>query len=157
MHSFEYLTLDEQEQAADFMRFADAVLRPFNCAAEMRKFLPHELPALYNASSEANFLRSVEQAREVSGALWSGVLGNLAGGAHAEALASLCFNYDNPLVYKLSRMRDETLLRLSIQMLYVQSLLLSHRPLNAKEMALLNGGLLGLLEWGVEVEGGWVQ
>ncbi len=156
-HGFEYLTLDEQEGVADFKRFADAVLRPFDCSTEMRKFLPRELPALYNASSEAVFLRSVEQAREVSGALWSGVLGNLAGGAHAEALASLCFNYDNPLVYKLSRMRDETLLRLSIQMLYVQSLLLSHRPLNAKEMALLNGGLLGLLEWGVEVEGGWVQ
>jgi molecular chaperone HtpG len=157
MHSFEYLTLDEQEGAGDFVRFADGVLRPFNCAAELRKFQPRELPALYNASSEVNFVRSVEQAREVSDTLWSGVLGNLAGGLHADAFASLCFNYDNPLVYKLSRMKDETLLRLSIQMLYVQSLLLSHRPLNVKEMSLLNDGLLGLLEWGVEVEGGWVQ
>ncbi|MDQ1589429.1 MAG: molecular chaperone HtpG [Pyrinomonadaceae bacterium] len=157
MHSFEFLTLDEQEAAADFVRFADGVLRPFNCAAEVRKFRPRELPALYNASSEVNFVRAVEQAREVSDTLWSGVLGNLAGGLHADAFASLCFNYDNPLVYKLSRMRDETLLRLSVQMLYVQSLLLSHRPLNVKEMSLLNDGLLGLLEWGVEVEGGWVQ
>jgi molecular chaperone HtpG len=157
MHSFEYLTLDEQEATADFVRFANSVLRPFNCAAEVRKFLPRELPALYNASSEVNFVRSVEQAREASDTLWSGVLGNLNEGLHADAFASLCFNYDNPLVYKLSRMRDETLLRLSLQMLYVQSLLLSHRPLNAKEMALLNDGLLGLLEWGVEVEGGWVQ
>ncbi|HEX8459445.1 MAG TPA: HSP90 family protein [Pyrinomonadaceae bacterium] len=157
MHSFEYLTLDEQDGAADFVRFADAVLRPFNCSAEVRKFLPRELPALYNASSEVNFMRSVEEAREVSDTLWSGVLGDLAHGLHADAFASLCFNYDNPLIYKLARMRDETLLRLSIQMLYVQSLLLSHRPLNVKEMALLNDGLLGLLEWGVEVEGGWVQ
>ena len=93
----------------------------------------------------------------MSGSLWSNVLGNLAGGLPGDAFASLCFNYDNPLIYKLSRMKDETLLRLSIQMLYVQSLLLSHRPLNAKEMSLLNDGLLGLLEWGVEVEGGWVQ
>ena len=157
MHSFEYLTLDEQEGVADFVRFADDVLRPFNCSTEARKFLPRELPALYNASSEVNFMRSVEQAREVSDTLWSGVLGSLAGGLNRDAFASLCFNYDNPLIYKLSRMRDETLLRLSIQMLYVQSLLLSHRPLNVKEMALLNDGLLGLLEWGVEVEGGWVQ
>ncbi|HYP02368.1 MAG TPA: HSP90 family protein [Pyrinomonadaceae bacterium] len=157
MHGFEFLTLDEQDAAADFTVFADRVLRPFNCATEMRKFLPRELPALYNASSEVNFLRSVEQAREVSDSLWSNVLGNLTGGLPGDAFASLCFNYDNPLIYKLSRMRDETLLRLSIQMLYVQSLLLSHRPLNAKEMSLLNDGLLGLLEWGVEVEGGWVQ
>ena len=157
MHSFEFLTLDEQEDVADFTRFADRVLRPFNCAAELRKFLPRELPALYNASSEVNFVRSVEQAREISAPLWSGVLGNLTKDVPGDAFASLCFNYDNPLVYKLSRMRDETLLQLSIQMLYVQSLLLSHRPLGAKEMSLLNDGLLGLLEWGVEVEGGWVQ
>lgn len=157
MHSFEFLTLDEQEGTADFTRFADRVLRPFNCATEMRKFSPRELPALYNASSEVNFYRSVEQAREISDPLWSNVLGNLTKELPGDAFASLCFNYDNPLIYKLSRMRDETLLQLSIQMLYVQSLLLSHRPLNAKEMSLLNDGLLGLLEWGVEVEGGWVQ
>lgn len=157
MHSFEFLTLDEQESTADFTRFADRVLRPFNCATEIRRFSPRELPALYNASSEVNFYRSVEQAREISDSLWSNVLGNLTRELPGDAFASLCFNYDNPLIYKLSRMRDETLLQLSIQMLYVQSLLLSHRPLNAKEMSLLNDGLLGLLEWGVEAEGGWVQ
>jgi molecular chaperone HtpG len=133
------------------------MLRPFNCATEVRKFSPRALPALYNASSEVNFYRSVEQAREISDPLWSNVLGSLARELPGDAFASLCFNYDNPLIYKLSRMRDETLLQLSIQMLYVQSLLLSHRPLNAKEMSLLNDGLLGLLEWGVEAEGGWVQ
>ncbi len=35
-------------------------------------------------------------------------------------------------------------------MLYVQALLLGHHPLSAKEMALLNDGLLALIEWGVE-------
>ena len=35
-------------------------------------------------------------------------------------------------------------------MLYVQALLLGHHPLNAKEMALLNDGLLALIEWGVD-------
>ena len=39
-------------------------------------------------------------------------------------------------------------------MLYVQSLLLGHHPLNAKEMKLLNEGLLGLIEWGIDREGG---
>jgi molecular chaperone HtpG len=54
-------------------------------------------------------------------------------------------------------LREETLLRLSIQMLYVQSILLSHRPLNSKEMALLNEGLLGFIEWGADAFEGWVQ
>jgi molecular chaperone HtpG len=34
----------------------------------------------------------------------------------------------------------------SVEMLYVQSLLLGHHPLNAREMRLLNEGLLGLIE-----------
>ena len=35
-------------------------------------------------------------------------------------------------------------------MLYVQALLLGHHPLNAKEMAILNDGLLALIEWGID-------
>jgi molecular chaperone HtpG len=69
----------------------------------------------------------------------------------------LCFNYRNPLFYKVSRMRDETLLRLSIQVLYVQSLLLGHRPLTSREMKLLNEGLLGLIEWSADIIEGGVQ
>ena len=42
-------------------------------------------------------------------------------------------------------MRDGAQLKLSVEMLYVQALLLGHRPLNAREMALLNRGLLGLI------------
>jgi molecular chaperone HtpG len=37
-------------------------------------------------------------------------------------------------------------------MLYVQALLLGHRPLSAKEMALLNQGLLGLIA--AQLDGG---
>jgi molecular chaperone HtpG len=54
-------------------------------------------------------------------------------------------------------MADESLLRLSVQVLYVQALLLGHRTLNAKEMRLLNEGLMGLLEWGVDTIEGWIQ
>jgi molecular chaperone HtpG len=54
-------------------------------------------------------------------------------------------------------MSDETLLRHSIQMLYVQAVLFSHRPLNAKEMALLNEGLLGFIHWSADAFEGWIQ
>ena len=56
------------------------------------------------------------------------------------------------IVRKLAALTNRTLLQRSIQMLYVQALLLGHHPLNAKEMGLLNEGLLGLIEWGVQVE-----
>jgi molecular chaperone HtpG len=150
MQSFEDLTLDERERMFALIKAADIVLQPFKCAAEIKKFLPKELPALYSTNADANFLRSVEQSREITDTLWSSVLDNLAGKHAADVYAQLCFNYHNSLIRKMAQLRDRTLLQRSIQMLYVQALLLGHHPLNAKEMALLNDGLLGLIEWGID-------
>jgi molecular chaperone HtpG len=156
-HSFEYLTLAEQDEVAEFIELADRVLLPFKCSVEIRKFSPGELPALYNESRDAQFKRSIETSKEVSGAFWSSVLDEVGTGLEDESFAQLCFNHRNPVIFKMTRMREETLLRLSIQMLYVQSILLSHRPLNSQEMALLNEGLLGFIEWGADAFEGWVQ
>jgi len=156
-HNFEFLTLDEQDAAAEFLKTAAEVLEPFQCAVEIRTFSPAELPALYNLSSEAKFKRTIETTKEVTDSFWSSVLEDVGAGLDGEPLAQLCFNYRNPVVYKTTRMRDQTLLRRSIEMLYVQAILLSHRPLNAKEMVLLNDGLLGFIEWGADALEGWVQ
>jgi molecular chaperone HtpG len=147
--SFEDLTLDEREPMFALIKAADVVLQPFKCGAEIKKFLPKELPALFSTNADAGFLRSVEQSREITDALWSSVLDNLTAKHSADVYAQLCFNYHNPLVRKLAQLRDRTLLRRSIEMLYVQALLLGHHPLSAREMALLNEGLLGLIEWGL--------
>jgi molecular chaperone HtpG len=80
------------------------------------------------------------------------VLDNLTEKHGHDVYAQLCFNYHNPLVRKLAALTNRTLLQRSIQMLYVQALLLGHHPLNAKEMGLLNEGLLGLIEWSVQAE-----
>lgn len=159
-YSFERLTLDEQDEVAAFLSFTEGILRPFNCTVEVRKFSPGDLPALYTAGDEANFRRAIETTKEVTDAFWSSVLdsvGDVREGDDAAAEAGrLCFNYRNPVVYKICRMNDEKLQRLSVQVLYAQSLLLGHRPLSAKEMKLLNEGLLGLVEWGADIifEGG---
>ncbi|HTU17500.1 MAG TPA: HSP90 family protein [Gemmataceae bacterium] len=152
MQSFEDLALDEREQMFSLIKAADLVLQPFKCAAEIKKFMPAELPALYSTNADAGFLRSVEQSREISNELWSSVLDNLAGKHASEVYAQLCFNYHNPLIRKMAQLRNRTLLQRSIQMLYVQALLLGHHPLNAREMALLNEGLLGLIEWGLNAQ-----
>lgn len=150
-HSFERLTLDEQEGIAKFITFSERILRPFNCLVEVRKFSPEDLPALYTASEEASFRRSVERTKEVTDSFWSSVLDNLDDELTDDADGRLCFNYRNPVINKICQMSDETLLRLSIQVLYVQALLLGHRPLNAREMRLLNEGLMGLVEWGADI------
>ena len=157
-HAFEYLTLDEQDEVEEFVQSAERVLDSFNCSVEVRKFSPEDLPALYNAGSDEAFRRTIETTKEVTDKFWSGLLDSVQETRQqTDSRAELCFNYRNPVIYKIVRTKDETLLRLSVQMLYVQALLLSHRPLNAKELALLNEGLMGFLEWSADTVVEWIQ
>ncbi len=148
--TFEDLTLDEQELVFQLTRIADIALQPFKCAADVKKFLPQELPALYSTSAGAGFFRSLEQSKEVADPLWSGVLDNLAGRSAPDTYSQLCFNYNNPLVRRLAAVKNKPLLQRSVQMLYVQALLLGHHPLSGRELALLNDGLINLIEWGLD-------
>lgn len=158
--TLEELGIDQREEVFELVKVADLVLQPFKCRTEVKRFQPHDLPALYLAGDDANFMRSLEQSREVSDDHWSSILSNLADSRQVDSYAQLCFNYDNPLVRKLARMEDRNVLRLSVQMLYVQALLLGHHPLSSDEMAILNTGLLDLIDLAIEQgapSGGWVQ
>jgi molecular chaperone HtpG len=153
LESFEELTAAERQEVAALVAAAEAVLQPFRCTPEVRKFRPQEVPTLYSTNADANFLRSVEQSKEIADTLWGSMLDNLAHKVRAGAASQLCFNYHNPLVRKLARLRDNKLLQRSVQMLYVQALLLGHHPLSAREMKLLNEGLLELIAWGADTQG----
>jgi molecular chaperone HtpG len=157
--SFVDITMSEREDVFEFVAVADVVLQPFKCRAEVKRFEPAELPALFLAGDDVQFMRSLEQSKEVSDEHWSAILTNLAESGRNETYATLCFNYENPLVRRMARIDDRQMVRLAVQMLYVQSLLLGHHPLNSKEMALLNTGLLDLIELGLDSQdgGGWVQ
>jgi molecular chaperone HtpG len=150
---FDELTDAETAQIAGFLAAAEGVLKPFRVRPDVKTYKPRELPALYTTTGEGRFFRSLEQSKEVASPLWSGVLDNIAkkdrGTGHT---ADLCFNFANPLVKRLSTVRDRAVLMRSIQMLYLQSLLLGHHPLSGKEMTLLNDGLLALIEWGVGLQ-----
>lgn len=144
---FDELTDDEQQTTEAFADAADEVLRPFRCRAELRKFQPADLAALYSTTREGRFFRSLEQSKEVAGGLWSGVLGNLGKRETAAAgFAQLCFNYNQPLIRKLIGVTDRRKLARAIEMIYVQALLLGHHPLSPKEMAVLNAGILALID-----------
>jgi molecular chaperone HtpG len=155
VQSFAELTMDEQESAHLLLSVAEAALKPFRCEPELKKFKPAELPALYSTSKDGRFFRSLEQSKEIADPLWGGVLDQL-GKRERRALAhaQLCLNLENPLVARLVHLKNKTLIRRSIEMLYVQALLLGHQPLNAKEMTLLNDGLLALIEFGMANEDG---
>jgi len=148
--SFDDLSLAEQETIGEFLSAAEAVLKPFRCEPDVKKYKPKELPALYTTNQEGRFFRSLEQSKEIASPLWAGVLDNLGRKDRPQAtFAHICFNYENALVRRLTTVKDRAMLHRSIQMLYLQSLLLGHHPLSSKEMTLLNDGLLSLIEWGL--------
>jgi len=149
--TFDDLQMNEQDEVHAFLSVADAALKPFRCAADVKKFLPKELPAMYTTNREGRFLRDLEQSKEIANPLMKDVLDSISKRERrpTEAHSQLCFNYHNRLVQRLSRVRDRTLLARSVQMLYIQALLLGHHPLSSKEMTLLNDGLLALIESGI--------
>ena len=149
---FESLTDEERAAVERLRRVAEEALAPFGCEVSVKKFLPPEVPTLYGDGESGALERDVERAREQTDALYASLLeGSREADAHEER-PQLCFNLRNPVVRRLARVRDPGQLRLSVEMLYVQALLLGHRPLNAREMALLNRGLLGLISAHLEPE-----
>jgi molecular chaperone HtpG len=152
IQEFTELTFPEREQAFNFIKIADLVLQQFKCSAEIRKFLPQELPAIYSLGNEGNFQRSLIQSKEIANPLWSSVLSGFETQSSQSQYAQICFNWNNYLIQKLIKVDNLDSLKLSIQILYVQTLLLGHYPLNFQEMTLLNQGLLQLIELGIDKE-----
>lgn len=147
---FQEISLEEREEIFDFINLANVILQKYRCHVEVRRFRPDSLPALYTLNEAASFLRSLEQSREVADELWSGVLDSVSGTPAAAANAQLCLNYVNPLIGRLSQVKNRDVIKRSVEMLYVQALLLGHYPLKPMEMALLNDGLLAMIEAGVD-------
>ncbi|MFM7931212.1 MAG: hypothetical protein ACKO9Q_26175, partial [Pirellula sp.] len=104
---------------------------------------------LYTANDAANFLRSVEQSKEISDDLWNGILDGVASEPASEAFAQLCLNYNNKVIARLTKIKNKALIRRAVEMLYVQALLLGHYPLRPQEMSTLSDGLLALIELGL--------
>ncbi len=155
--SFESLNSEESESAARFLAIANLALKPFQCKADVQKFEPADLPALFLAGEDVKFMRSLQKSKEVSDDHWTSILDNIAGSAKGDGVAQLCFNYRNPLARKLIGISDKEVLKLSVHMLYVQSLLMGHHPLSAREMTLLNTGLIDLIELSIGDDENWIN
>lgn len=144
--TFEDITLAERESVFDLLQTADQVLRPFQCATDIKKFLPIEMPMLYHLSQEGDFLRSVEHSKEIANKMWSDILNNLSDSYSKGINAHLFLNLLNPLIQKLVKLKDVRLISRAVQMLYIQALLMGHHPLHVKELSLLTDGLSDLIE-----------
>jgi len=145
-HDFEDVAGKDAAEVDELLAVARSVLRPHRCRPEVRRFRPTELPALFVADADVRFQRSLEQSQEKADSLFGSVLESLASQRGAPPMATLCLNFDNPLIKRLKRIVDEQLLGRSIEMIYVQALLLAQQPLTSREVGLMNGAMIAMLD-----------
>ena len=147
--AFSDLTMDEREGTIDFLRVADLVLQRYRCSADIRRFLPEEVPVFFVSNDAANFLTSVELSREGSDPMVGSILDTLSEDAVSEAYTTLCFNFAHPQIRRLVEVRDREVIAASVRMLYVQALLLGQQPLTRQDLGLLTDGIGTFIDWGI--------
>lgn len=136
---------------ADFLKQqADKVLSAFDCRAEIRNFLPADLSVLYSLSDDVQFMRQMQSARENSPGIFSNALSSLIESVEERPLATLYMNLNNPLIQKLTTIKDETLLTSVIKVLYIQALLAGGHPLRGSELKIINSGLSELITYSLK-------
>ena len=136
----------EQRRASALLHAADQALERFDCQAQLCRFLPTDLPALYAMSDDVRFLRQVQSSRDSGSGIFSGALSALLESVEERPLATLYLNLNSPLVKGLLSLSDSALLASMTQVLYVQALSAGGHPLRGAELQVMNQSLLELLE-----------
>lgn len=85
---------------------------------------------------------------EEANQLWESILDSLSSEVK-NSTAKLCFNFANPVVLRLLKVQDMDKLKLYIQLMYIQALLLGHYPLETKELNMLSKGLTDMIDMGL--------
>ncbi|MBH0116715.1 HSP90 family protein [Salinibacterium sp. NG253] len=150
--------LDARSLVAKLEDRASAVLADAGCAVIVRGVPATDVTGLYLADPEV--LRSIDRraAREISRpGLWKDVLGKmdafaeerLASDGTSKSLARLCLNWNNPVVVTLSTLSDDAVFSRTIELLYVQALLTSQRPLSVRDRAMMTNSMSDLIAMSV--------
>ena len=133
-----------------FLVAAQRGMDPLGCEVVLREFEPATLPVLYLSDRAAAFRGELRATRARADELWAGVLS--AFDKPAEERPQLVFNHRSPLVRRICGLTDPDLVRLAVESLYGQALLLGYHPIHPADAALLNRSFLGLLDQAVPTE-----
>jgi molecular chaperone HtpG len=128
---------------ASVLASARQALDALGCDVIVRAYHPVAVPALYLDSREARVERTRAELAADADDLWADILGALKSTAPR---AQLVLNYHSPVIRRLARITDQSLLRAAVESLYGQALLMTHRPLRPADSALLNRAFSELLE-----------
>ncbi|WP_064741753.1 HSP90 family protein [Hamadaea tsunoensis] len=143
-------TLDPATELAlrHFVSVAQRGLDALGCEVVVRAYDPPGLAALYLVDREASFQRRLRETQQVVDDVWAGVLAAFER-AEAATRPQLVLNHRNPLVRRIAALGSDELMRLAVEALYGQALLLGHHPLRPADSALLNRSFFGLLQQAV--------
>jgi len=123
---------------------------------EVRRYDPTEIPVLYLANDAASFLKSIEDSKDETNDLMSGVLEGIAEPTLRDAYSSIVFNLSNSQIETLVGVTGDEVLEQCVRLLYIQALFLAGQPLNRTEMRMLNSGIGSVISWGLKLsEGKW--
>ncbi|GAA3280056.1 HSP90 family protein [Dactylosporangium vinaceum] len=142
--AFDVLEPEVELAKRPFVQLAQRALDRLGCEVVLRAFDPAGVPAMYLTSRSATFAAELRATRERVDDVWADVLDALAR-TDEQDRSQLVLNYRNPLVRRVTEIPDPDLVRLAVEGLYGQALLLGHHPLRPADAALLNGSFLGLL------------
>jgi molecular chaperone HtpG len=134
-----------------FLVRAQRAVDRLGCEVVLRSFDPAGMPAMYLVNRSAAFVAELRATRERADEVWADVLDALAR-TDEQDRPQLVLNFRNPLVRRISELGDDDLVRLAVEGLYGQALLLGHHPLRPADAALLNSSFLGLLNKAVAHE-----
>jgi molecular chaperone HtpG len=133
-----------------FLAAAQRAMDRLGCEVVLRSYEPASLSVLYLIDRSAAFQNELRATRERVDELWAGVLS--AFDKPTEERPQLVLNHRNPLVRRVCGLADPELVKLAVEALYGQALLLGYHPIRPADAALLNRSFLGLLDQAVPTE-----
>ena len=136
-----------REELEELLEAASRTLKPFGCGVALKQFDPPESPAFYVPGDEG-LLGGVLTEGSFSGFLEAFDPGNFAQADDSYG-TKLYLNGKNPLLRRLSQVRNEEITKTMIEVLYVHAMLAGRYTLDEKEMGILNRGLIRLVEYGL--------
>lgn len=145
-NSYEQLLEEPSRELCDRMAYfitcAQEALQSFHCKVALKSFSPNPLQALY-VQGEGDFLSETMDA----GSLSSFFEGFDFGEEGETGGSSLYLNSNNRLIKSLGQVRNQELIKVIVQVIYIQALLGGHYTLDGKKMEAMNTSLQRLMEY----------
>lgn len=143
------LSPDDADDGFDFLKEANRILKNYDCKAELKYFSPYNQPTFYLLDENIIWKRQIAETKSQADSMFYNMLDAFDMDIPDDVAATLYFNYNNPIVKKMIELEKTDLLKILVEILYVQALQIGGFSLHNNEMSLLNRNILMLMERGL--------